>query len=428
MKVLAVVASRFFRKLLERHLVFLPEPLRFASTIAEANLALNHPVDLICLERHLSDGSGLAFSQTLRRHPETSSTPILLLTTEVDHALSAASMEAGITEVFSKYELERLAQYVHERIRSEDESLQLSGRALLVEDSVPVARFICTVLERTGLKVDVFASGEEAIKRLPVKDYEIALIDILLEGEMTGLSLVRHIRQGGGDKRNHRMPILAMSSMQDTARRIEILRQGANDFLAKPMLEEELVARVRNMVRLKRLLDETEAQRDHLRRLAMTDQLTGLFNRHYLVEIASRRIAEAHRHKIPVSLLVLDIDHFKRINDTHGHDVGDTVLAETASIIRGVCREGDITARTGGEEFVVLLLNASGARARDFAETLRKRVEESRPLDVPVTISIGIAEDAGSHQSTFESLFKIGDSALYQAKHSGRNRVVSLSS
>ncbi|MFN3984797.1 MAG: diguanylate cyclase [Rhodocyclaceae bacterium] len=426
MNVLGVVGSRFFRQLLERHLAFLPEPPRFAATIAEANVALNRPVDLICLERHLPDGSGFALSQSLRRNPETASIPILLLATEVDQALSAASLEAGITEVFSKYELERLANYVEERMRSEDAALRLSGRALLVEDSVPVARFIRAALERTGLRVDAFASAEEALEILPLKDYEIALIDVLLEGKMTGLGLVRVIRQNS-EGRNRRIPILAMSSMEDAARRIELLRQGANDFLSKPMLEEELVARVRNMVRLKRLLDETEAQRDHLRRLAMTDQLTGLYNRHYLAEIASRRIAEAHRHKIPVSLLVLDIDHFKRINDTHGHDMGDSVLAETAANIRATCREGDIAARTGGEEFVVLLINTSGARAKQFADTLRARVEASRPSDVPVTVSIGVAEDSGKHQNTFETLFKAADAALYKAKESGRNRVIGVS-
>ena len=425
MNVLGVIGSRFFRQLLKRHLAFLPSPPVFVDTIAAGRQALAEPVDLILLERHLPDGAGLDFAHVVRRSYQTAGTPILLLATEVDQTLTNASLEAGITELFSKYELERLAAYVEERVRSEDASLRLSGRALLVEDSLPVARFVRGILERIGLKVDAFTSAESALVALTAKDYQIALIDVLLEGQMSGLGLVRAIRSDD-EGRNQKMPILAMSSMEDVARRIELLRQGANDFLAKPMFEEELVARVRNMVRLKRLLDESEAQREHLRRLAMTDQLTGLYNRHYLAEIATRRIAEANRHRIPVSLLVLDIDHFKRINDSLGHEGGDSVLAETASNIRAACREGDVAARTGGEEFVVLLINTSGARAAEFAEHLRSRIEASRPSGLDVTVSIGLAEDGGRHDCTFESLFKTADAALYQAKESGRNRVVSV--
>lgn len=424
MNVLGVIGSRFFRQLLTRHLAFLPSPPTFVDTIEAGRRALAQPVDLICLERHLPDGAGLDFAKAVRRSHQTASIPILLLATEVDQTLSSASLEAGITEVFSKYELENLATYVEQRLRSEDAALKFSGRALLVEDSLPVARFIREALERIGLRVDAFTSAESALEVLNTRTYQIALIDVLLEGQMSGLGLVREIR-GDSEGRNQQMPILAMSSMEDVARRIELLRQGANDFLAKPMFEEELVARVRNMVRLKRLLDESEAQREHLRRLAMTDQLTGLYNRHYLTEIASRRIAEANRHRIPVSLLVLDIDHFKRINDSLGHDAGDSVLAETASNIKDACREGDVAARTGGEEFVVLLINTAGARAAEFAERLRSRIETSRPAGLDVTVSIGLAEDGGRHDCTFASLFKAADAALYQAKESGRNRVVS---
>ncbi|MBW7862028.1 MAG: diguanylate cyclase [Rhodocyclaceae bacterium] len=425
MNILAVLGSSFFRHLLQRHLGFLPQPPMFAASIAEAQVALNSKIDLVCLERHLPDGSGFDLARALRKHPETSRVPIILLTSSVDPEVCATSLEAGITEVFSKYELERLADYVEQRMRRNDATEKLIGKALLVEDSVPVARFIRSVLERLGLRVDTCPSGEQALESLEAKTYDIALIDVLLEGRMTGLNLVREIRRSEG--RNTRVPILAMSALEDMARRIELLREGANDFLAKPMLEEELAARVRNMVQLKHLLDETEAQRDHMRRLAMTDQLTGLFNRHYLAEIASRRITEAGRHKIPVTMLMLDIDHFKNINDTHGHDIGDMVLAETAAVIKDCCREGDVAARTGGEEFVLLLINTVGERALAFAEDLRGRVEARRPGGIPVTVSVGVAETATGAPTTFEALFKAADDALYDAKETGRNRVVKVS-
>lgn len=423
MKVLAVTGSSFFRHLLERHLGFLPEALHFAESIADARLALAMQPALICTERHLPDGTALELARMVRSDASARQTPLVLLTSSDDPDLLPASLAAGITEVFSKVNLDLLAQYVEKRLRREAAQVHLTGRALLVEDSVPVANFITRVLEQEGLSVDTFASGEPALAALAEREYEVALIDVLLEGKMTGLGVVRAIRNDTGP--NADLPILAMSGLEDSARRIELLREGANDFLAKPMLEEELAVRVRNIVHIKRLLDQTAGQRDHLRRLALTDQLTGVYNRHYLAEIALRRIGEAERHGIPLTMLVLDIDHFKQVNDTHGHETGDVVLAETAAVIRSTCRQGDVIARTGGEEFVLLLLNMTRDSAAGFAERLRVRIADAHPAGVPITVSIGIAATSDERTgTTFESLFKAADTALYQAKRSGRNRVV----
>ena len=138
-----------------------------------------------------------------------------------------------------------------------------------------------------------------------------------------------------------------------------------------------------------------------------------------------RRIEESERHGIPLTLLVVDLDHFKRVNDTHGHETGDIVLAETASVIRSICRQGDIVARTGGEEFVLLLLNMTREAAAGFAERLRERIEHANPAGITVTVSIGVSGTVeGRRGNSFKSLFKAADIALYQAKHGGRNRVV----
>ena len=423
MKVLAVTGSSFFRHLLERHLGFLPEPLHFAESIAEARGALAMGPDLICSERHLSDGTALDLARVVRREPTTAQTPVVLLTSSDDPDLLPDSLAAGITEVFSKVNLDLLAHYVEQRLRREAAVVRLTGRALLVEDSKPVANFMARVLDQLGLAVDTFSNGDPALAALDDHEYEIALIDVLLEGRMTGLGLVRAIRNSNGP--NADLPILAVSGLEDSARRIELLREGANDFLSKPMLEEELAVRVRNIVQIKRLLDQTAGQRDHLRRLALTDQLTGVYNRHYLAEIALRRIGEAERHGIPLTMLVLDIDHFKQVNDTHGHETGDVVLAETAATLRASCRQGDVIARTGGEEFVLLLLNMTRDSATGFAERLRQRIAEARPAGVPITVSIGIAATSPDRTgASFETLFKAADAALYEAKRGGRNRVV----
>ena len=238
---------------------------------------------------------------------------------------------------------------------------------------------------------------------------------------MTGVGLVRAVRQLPGPI--GRVPILAVSGFQDAARKVELLRLGANDYVSKPVHEEEFSARIRNMVHLARLLQEAETQRDHLRRLAMTDQLTGLYNRHYMAEVASKRVPEALKRGIAVSMIVLDLDHFKKINDTHGHDVGDVVLAETAAMLRECCRGGDIAARAGGEEFVIVLINRDAASAAGFGEQIRARLEALRPGGLLVTSSVGEGTVPKGSVAGFNTLFKAADEATYDAKGGGRNRV-----
>lgn len=426
MKVLAVTGSSFFRHLMERHLAFLPQPLHFAESIVDARYALSAPPDLICTERHLPDGTALDLARVIRTHPSTAQTPIVLLTSSDDPDVLPASLSAGITEVFSKVDLSDFAHYVEQRVRRLA-SVGLAGRALLVEDSASVVSVVRRTLETLGLAVDAFANAEAALDALRHTDYEIALIDVLLEGRMTGLGLVRAIRSP--DSTHPNLPILAMSGFEDATRRIELLREGANDFLAKPFVEEELAVRVRNIVHLKHLLDQTAGQRDQLRRMALTDQLTGVYNRHYLAQVATQRISEAERHRIPLTLLVVDLDHFKQVNDEYGHEKGDVVLAETANVIRNACRQGDVVARTGGEEFVLLLLNMARDGAGRFSDRLRRQIESARPGGVKVTVSIGVAStEPDTLGMSFDRLFNAADIALYEAKRAGRNRVVVSSS
>ena len=424
MRVLAVTSSSFFRHLLQSHLSFLPSAPQFAGSLAEATQhVVAGGVDLICLDRHYPDGTALDLARFVRSQPASAQTPLLLLTSAADDAdIVAESLAAGITEIFDKCDPEALADHIEQRLQRDSGEVRLEGRVLLVEDSAPVVGFICDVLEPLGLEVDIHHSAESALVALASQPYEIALIDVLLSGQMTGLALVRHIRRQ--EPPLAQLPILAMSALEDVRRRMELLHEGANDFLAKPMHAEELAVRVRNIVLIRRLLDETAGQRDQLRRLALTDQLTGVHNRHYLTRTAPRRLSEATRHGLPITLLAIDIDHFKRINDEHGHETGDLVLAETAAAIRSVCRQGDIIARTGGEEFVLMLLNMNRQVAIQFAERLRRHIELSCPGELALTISIGVITSEGEAAMGFEEMFRRADEALYEAKKAGRNRVV----
>jgi two-component system cell cycle response regulator len=196
----------------------------------------------------------------------------------------------------------------------------------------------------------------------------------------------------------------------------------------KPVIPEGLEARVRNLILNKKLLDTLESKQAYLENLALTDQLTGLKNRHYLFEVGEMKLRESARHKFPLCALVFDVDHFKKINDEHGHQVGDQVLAEMGDFLNERCRQEDLITRTGGEEFVMLLSYCNLKDAVQKAEFIREKVEDLRPADIRVTISIGVCSYDPDAHTNLEALISAADTAAYQAKSAGRNQVVAAGS
>ena len=219
------------------------------------------------------------------------------------------------------------------------------------------------------------------------------------------------------------VPILAMSDLNDAVRRVELLTAGVSDYVQKPILDEELLERVRNLIRMRHLLDQVEKQRLDMRDLAMVDQLTQLYNRHFLMDIGLSKVSEAIRHNIELSLLVIDLDHFKSVNDTYGHPTGDQVLEKIASVLKKACRYEDIAARYGGEEFVVMLSHCSESDTMNKAEKLRTQIEAISFDQFSVTASIGVACLPKEGGCDFKKLFELADAALYEAKQNGRNRI-----
>lgn len=173
-------------------------------------------------------------------------------------------------------------------------------------------------------------------------------------------------------------------------RRIALYRAGVNDFLPKPILHEELLVRIGNLITNKRLFDKVHDIRRELFALATTDKLTGCQNRHSLMDYSSKFVSQARRHEYPISMMVVDLDHFKAVNDNHGHAVGDLVLELTGELLNKSFREGDMVARYGGEEFVVLLNYCDGENAQLKAEKLRLEIEILKPNGLDITTSIGV--------------------------------------
>ncbi len=380
-----------------------------------------HQFDLVCVSLHLGDMSGIDFCEALRERVGRQ-VPVIMVTSDEQDAVQISGMKSGITDIFNKSNLVGLRRFLDQFVHHLRIARELVGNVLYIEDSRSAAFVVQKYLNEMGLTVDYFPQARPALEAFMAKEYDLVLTDVILEGGMSGLGLTREIRQLDGVRQ--RVPILAMSGVEDVARKIELLRSGVNDYIAKPVIAEELAARVRSLIDNKKLMDKVEEQQKRLEELAMTDQLTGLLNRRYLDEVIERRVSEALRQQFPLSLIVMDIDHFKVVNDTHGHAVGDAVLVDAARLLRGSCRREDVALRYGGEEFLLVMSFCRGEDAAKRADSLRLALEGIYPGGIPVTASFGVTELPKGRQVSFEELFRCADSALYKAKNSGRNRVV----
>jgi two-component system cell cycle response regulator len=242
-----------------------------------------------------------------------------------------------------------------------------------------------------------------------------------------GLRLAAHVRSQEGTRN---MPILAICEVEDKPRALKALEVGVNDFIYRPIDDDELRARTRTLVKRKRYLDQMRVTVDSSMELAVTDQLTGLHNRRYMESQLKAHLNRNARGGPPVSVLIADIDHFKRVNDLFGHDAGDDVIREFAARLASNFRPRDLACRFGGEEFVVIMPETRADDAVMIAERLRASIEESPFVigvardHLDVTCSVGVAI-AGQNEQDCDILLKRADEALYVAKRSGRNKVVS---
>ena len=254
--------------------------------------------------------------------------------------------------------------------------------------------------------------------------------DILILGppvsEEEGLEILKTVRK---EHRYDLLPIVFLSDRDDVPAVVQGLDLGAIEYLVPPVDPQELGARIRAFLRLKRVQDKLVADYERASELSLTDPLTGVYNRRALNRMLKVRLAESTRSNIPVSCVMLDIDHFKRVNDTHGHTTGDRVLREVSSLTLSLFREEDALIRYGGEEFLVILFHCPRRGAFTFAERLRASVaahtfdRDHEPLRI--TLSAGIAtypED--SDIEGVEGMITVADRRLYEAKRTGRNRVV----
>jgi len=424
MNVLVLENSRLFQKTLRELLEEVGCEVDCASSGEEGiHLLDNNDYGLIIAGQNIFDDSSSAFINYCRI--QVNECPILLLTSEPNETLLNNARSAGIKDIFPKTDIKLLRENIHYHIQGKRNIVIQGGRVIYIEDSPSVALAISRDLEKMNLEVDHYRNAEDAYNSLLKNEYDLVITDIMLRGAMSGLSLVRMIRA----LKDHLsvLPILAMTGHDDPKRRIELFHAGINDYVTKPPIAEEFAARINNLISNKRLHDEVRQQKQVLLQVAMKDQLTSCHNRHSLVEHAPRYISDSIRYRHPLSIMILDLDHFKKINDQHGHGTGDEVLAFVGSLLMKSYRQGDFVSRIGGEEFLILLPHCLAENAVNKGEVIRSMIERSNPGGLKITVSIGVACLGDEHGSDFEKLYKSADEAVYYSKKDGRNKVTLLS-
>jgi two-component system cell cycle response regulator len=296
-----------------------------------------------------------------------------------------------------------------------------SGTVLIADDSLVVRAVVRTGLEDEGYRVIEAVDGLTALEECRQEPPDVILLDI----EMPGLDGYQVLSELKRDPGLENIPVVFLTSRSGTEDVVAGLRGGAHDYLKKPFEPIELLARVGSAIHVKKLQDQLQQRNAELDRTSRTDQLTGLFNRRHLDEELMRRNKDSLRHDDPVCLLLLDIDHFKHVNDTYGHPVGDQVLREFAQRMSLGVRAGDVAGRWGGEEFLVILARTDLAGAQEVAERIRSATAAT-PMtaagqDIGVTVSGGCAMGPGDSAG---DVVRLADQCLYKAKQAGRNRIV----
>jgi two-component system cell cycle response regulator len=409
--------------------------------------AKEHKPDIILLDVMMPGMDGFETCKKIKEDPEISHIPVVMVTALSEKADRLKGLDCGADDFLTKpindmalfarvKSLIRIKMLLDELRLRDKTSMQMGiqsdntmvndvsgARVLVIDDDTVQGKQVVAKLGEI-YSVEWLQESADALKMVTEGDFDAVLISTTL-GDADGLRLASQIKS---QEETRNVPMLVMVDEDDTRLMYKALELGINDYLTIPVDRNEMIARVRTQIRRKRYQEALRSNYQQSISMALTDGLTGLYNRHYLNTHVTNMVQESIRNKKPLALMIMDMDHFKQVNDTYGHDAGDMVLKQLAGIIVNIVRSTDLAARFGGEEFVILMPETDTQAAMITANRVREQVEAT-PFKINAdgqtiskTISIGVAT-LHMQGDTGEELLKRADTMLYEAKNGGRNQV-----
>ena len=411
--------------------------------------AKEHKPDLILLDVMMPGMDGFEACQKIKSDPEISHIPVVMVTALSEKSDRLKGLEAGADDFITKpindmalfarvKSLIRIKTLLDELRLRDKTSLQMGiasgegnsfisdvsgAKILVVDDDAVQAKQIVSKLDETYQSKWV-EDPEQAVNIAKDGGFDAILISTLLT-DADGLRIATHMKS---QEEIRNVPLLVFVDEDDTRTMFKALEMGINDYLTVPVDKNEMAVRVRTQVRRKRYQDALKSQYQKSVSMALTDGLTGLYNRHYLNTHLENMVKQALANSKNLAIMVMDMDHFKSVNDTYGHDAGDRVLKQLAELIVRTSRSTDLAARFGGEEFVLLMPDTDPLAALASANRMREAVENATFIitadgqTLKKTVSIGVSSLLLEGDSP-EGLIKRADEALYSAKNGGRNNV-----
>lgn len=406
-------------------------------------------VDIVLLDVMMPGMDGFEVCRRIKANPRSQHVPVVMITALDQPSDRVNGLDAGADDFLTKPvdDVQLMARVKSlARLKSLTDELRaraMTGQQIAIEDAIRAMDKINTaggsiLIVDTDQRhaerikqyltpehdVDILTEPADAVFQVTGAQYELALVAMSL-ADFDPLRVCSQIRTL---EHSRTLPIILIADEADRPRVVRALDLGVNDFISRPVERNELAARVRTQIRRQRYATELRQSVSNTMALAVTDDMTGLYNRRYFDRHLGVMLGKAQNQERDMALMILDIDHFKSVNDTYGHDIGDAVLREFAARLKRNIRGVDLACRFGGEEFVVLMPDTDFVQAELVAERVRHSISErvfevnaGRPLSVTVSAGVTLNETASD---TPESLIKRADVALYRAKREGRNRVV----
>ena len=385
------------------------------------NLLENNPYDLVIIDIHLPDSSGNFIGYLIRKKHR-----ILVITASEDETKRTKIASLPIVDYLYKTDEKSILSYLKNSIRRLQKNMHLP---IMICDDSNLSRLQLTQLvSQQNLPYINVKDGQEAYDCIIQHGMKIALLitDVVMP-KMDGFNLIRHIRH---KYTSNELPILALSGSEKSFLVAQLLKIGANDYVHKPINNEEFLTRLNISLDQSRLYLENQELIHTLQTMSETDFLTKLYNRNYFYKRIKSIQALAKRNDYKYGIIMLDIDYFKRVNDTYGHEIGDITLVSISQTLLQSAREYDVVCRWGGEEFLIIVQNTTADELYTFAQRIKQAVK-SNPIVVPdtitefnITVSIGISFSTSKNIENVDKIIHNADQNLYKAKENGRDCIV----